>query len=349
MRRAAHCFTRKSSAKRPGAALLLVLGFVVLLSFLVVGIMKNAQREILSRAEDYARPELEIAARSALEAALAVVADFQAIDGAVHAPSQGWGDALALAGFEPVPGEDACRFDAKTLVSVRVRDESARFPLDRLSDEAFRTLMLAIGVPEGEIDALRDRLADWTDADDDARANGAEIDDYEAENAAAVPPNRALRDLRELRFVKGFSEIFFDEAGAPNALFRRLEKTVSPYASAGLPNVNTADAETLNALAYETDCDVAALLEYREGAGFDGRSGRVFRHASDLSRVGAESLAGKVSFAVRTLRVTVTASRGGASLTLEALVEISGAAARGNATPFRIVERTLDSPAPETP
>lgn len=349
MKRAAHFLPRKFSAKRSGAALLLVLGFVVLLSFLVVGIMKNAQREILSRAEEYARPELEIAARSALGATLAVIADFQTIDGAVYAPSQGWNDALALAGFEPVPEKGVYRFDEKTLVSVRFRDESARFPLAGLSDDAFRSLFLAIGVPEGEIDALRDCLADWIDADDDTRANGAEIDDYEAENAEVVPPNRAPRELRELRFIKHFSEIFFDESGAPNPLFHRLEKTVSAYASAGLPNVNTADAETLNALAYETDCDVAALLEYREGASFDGRTGRIFRKASDLARVGAESLAGKVSFAIRTLRITVTASRGEASLTLEALVEISGSAARGNAMPFRIVECTLNSPAPETP
>lgn len=328
---------------RAGAALLLVLGFVVLLSFLTIEILKNAQREILWQAEEHARPQSEIAARAALESVLAVIANFQTIDGAIYAPEQGWNDALSLAGFTYVPAENAWRFDEKTLVSVKFTDESGRFPINELSASEFADLLLAIDVPANEIDSLYDCLKDWTDADDNSRANGAEIDDYESENAAAIPPNRKLRDLRELRSIHRFKELFFDGNGNPNSLFRSLENVVSLRASSGKPNINTASAETLAVLCHETDVDEKTLLDYKSGEHSLEKTPRIFRNAEDLSRVGAESLANKVSFRIRTLRITITARRGNASFVLDTLAEISARRGRDNAVPFKITRQKANA------
>ena len=46
-------------------------------------------------------------------------------------------------------------------------------------------------------------LADWTDADDDARRHGAEVAWYAAQPAALRPPNAPLASLHHLRFVRG--------------------------------------------------------------------------------------------------------------------------------------------------
>lgn len=324
---------------RGGAALLLVLGFVVLLSFLTIGILKNAQREILWQAEGYARPQLEIAARSTLETALAVIANFQNIDNAIYAPQQGWGDALSLAGFEYIPEEKAWRFDEKTLVSVEFKDESGRYPLNTLLNSELASLLVAVGISTSDTDALCDCFFDWTDADDNTRANGAEIDEYESENAVVVPPNRQLNDLRELRYIRHFREMFFDEDGNPNGFFRRLEGAVSLHASSGKPNINTAPADTLSVLCYDTDANENSVLEYLNPENAINDSPRIFRNANDLSRVGAEALSNKVTFVVRTLRITVTARRGNASYVLNTLVEIAGTRGGSNSTPFTILEQ----------
>lgn len=330
--------SRRDVRSRTGAALLVVLGFVVLLSMLTVGILKNAQREILWQAEEYARPELEIAACTALDSALAVIANFQNIDGAVYAPQQGWNNALSLAGFEYVESENAWRFDDKTLISVSFFDESSRFPLNKLSESELENLFVAIGVSTSDSANLSACLADWIDSDDNARTNGAEIDDYESLDSEFVPPNRELNDLREIRYIKHFREIFFDKEERPNGLFRRLEEAVSLIASAGRPNINTASDAALDALCYETDVDASALTEFRQPANRLSDSGGIFRNANELSRAGAESLANKISFTVRTLRITAIARRGAASFVLEASVEIASSRGGGNSNPFKIVE-----------
>lgn len=326
-----------SVRRRTGAALLVVLGFVVLLSMLTIGILKNAQREILWQAEGHARPQLEIAACTALESALAVIANFQNIDGAVYAPQQGWDNALSLAGFEFVAAENAWSFDEKTLITVSFFDESSRFPLNKLSESELENLFIALGISTSDSENLSACLADWIDADDNARVNGAEIDDYESLGSECVPPNRELNDLRELRHVKYFRELFFDDNGYPNALFRRLEEAVSLVASAGKPNINTASDAALNVLCYETDADENALTEYREPR--NNFAAGIFRNANELSRTGAEALANKVSFSVRTLRITATARRGAASFVLETIAEVSASRGGSNSTPFKIIER----------
>lgn len=328
-----------ATRSRAGAALLVVLGFVVLLAMLTIGILKNAQREILWQAEGYARPQLEIAACTALESALAVIANFQNIDGAVYAPQQGWSDALALAGFEYVPAENAWRFDEKTLISVSFFDESSRFPINKLSESELTALFIALGISDSDAANLSACLADWIDADDNARTNGAEIDDYEGFDAEYIPPNRELSDLREIRHIKHFREVFFEEDDRPNALFRQLESAVSLIASSGKPNVNTASDAALNVLCYETDVNENALRDYRDPQDHFGAAGGIFRNANDLSRAGAESLANKVSFAVRTLRITATARRGTASFVLETCVEIASSRGGSNSTPFTLIER----------
>lgn len=334
-----HSLQRFATGPRSGAALLLVLGFVVLLSVLTIGILQNTQREILRQAEDYARPQLEIAANSATESALAVISNFQNIDGGIYAPQQGWEYALTLAGFEYIPAENAWRFDEKTLISVSFFDESSRFPLNKLSENELEDLFIALGISASDAANLSACLADWIDSDDNARTNGAEIDDYESLGNEYIPPNRELTELRELRYIKNFREIFFDDSGNPNSLFRRLEEAVSLFASAGKPNINTASDATLDILCYDTDANKNSLTDYRREENKLDAGGNVFRNANELSRVGAESLANKVGFSVRTLRITATARRGAASFILETKVEISTSRSSSNSIPFKLIER----------
>lgn len=336
---AAH-FRQHATAPARGIALLLVLGFVVLLSFISFGILKNMQRELLYQAEGYAKPQLEIAARAGLESTLAVLANFKSIDGALYSPQQGWAEPLALAGFEYVPAEDAWKFDKKTLFTVAFRDESGRFPLATMDAGTLSAFFVALGIATSETEKLADCLLDWTDADDNKRLNGAEIDDYDAAGTRAIPPNCALRDLSELREILNFREIFFDDSGTPNELFTLFEEAVSLNASKGKPNINTATPAALLALTADTDADAGTILEYLNSKSSADGAPHIFRNANDLSRAGAETLANKISFNVRTLRIVVTARRGEASFVLDTLVEISTAQSQNNSSPFKIIRQT---------
>ncbi|MCD8283755.1 MAG: general secretion pathway protein GspK [Opitutae bacterium] len=334
-------FSAQRHCCRAGAALLLVLGFVVLLSFLTAGILKNSRREMVWQASESSRPQLEIAARSALEATLAVIANFQSIDGAIYCPRQGWADALTLAGFEYVAKEDAWRFDDKTLIDVKFRDESGRYALNKLSSSDLATLLVALGVSTSDTDALCACFADWIDSDDNASVNGAEIDDYDSDDENdAIPPNRELRDFSEIRYIKNFPEIFLDDNGNPNELYRLLENAVSLVAESSRPNINTATPAALKALVYESGTDADAVTDYLEATNSISGTPNVFRNASDLSRASADGLANKVSFGVQTLRITTTARRGAASFTLDTLVSVSTTTAGSTSSPFKILEQT---------
>ncbi len=329
----------KIRRSRAGAALLLVLGFVVLLSFLTVGILQSARREMLWQAEENAKPQLEIAAHSALEVVLATIANFQSIDGAIYSPLQGWANALTLAGFEYVENDDCWKFDNKISVDVKFRDESGRFALNSISQSDFTTLFTALGISTSEIDALYDCFSDWIDSDDNARTNGAEIDDYEDENSVAIPPNRSLREFAEIRYIKKFSDIFFDDAGTPNSLYYALENAVSLVSETTLPNINTANSETLKLLVYETDADPETISEYLSKKNSSGTT-NIFRSSSDLSRASADSLSNKVSYGIQTLRIIITARRGAAKLTLDTLLSVSSTTSSSTSSPFKILEQT---------
>lgn len=295
----------------PGAALLLVLASLALLAFVVTEIIAAATVRLTWEAQRSQQHTLRREAFSALEATLGVLGAFAQIDGALFGPAQGWANPLEMARFEPGGG---------IKVTVELRDESGLYGLQALAENTVvaRRFFQDLGIDESQAQALADCLADWTDADDAVRANGAERDNYSNDIA---PPNRPVQTLDELRLVHGFAEAFFNTNGTGNPLWERFSKSVSLLGTTASPNINTAPEAVLEVLAGRHSFDAQAVLAARDGSSNINGTTLIFRNAGDLGRLNLPpALGGAVSFTCSQLRVIVRASKGDASVVVDSLL-----------------------------
>jgi general secretion pathway protein K len=87
--------------------------------------------------------------------------------------------------------------------SVSARPVGARVNINTADEATLTRLLQAAGWTAPRADSAAAALADWIDADDQPRPNGAERDSYLAQNREP-PSNAPLVDMRELRRVRGF-------------------------------------------------------------------------------------------------------------------------------------------------
>lgn len=129
-------------------------------------------------------------------------------------------------------------------ISGRIEDLQGRLNLNLLrradgridegAYQALRRLLVQLELPEG----LADTLADWLDADDAPRAQGAEADRYRALGLAIPPANRPLEHEGSLLRIPGYSA----------SVLERLIPHVVVLPGALALNLNTASAEVLAAV-----------------------------------------------------------------------------------------------------
>ena len=128
--------------------------------------------------------------------------------------------------------------------------------LNETTDDALRRLLLWQGAPPAQVDSLVDALMDWRDADDVARAHGAEREWYERQGRSP-PRNGAFAHVDELLRVRGFDE--WDAAVRPGRDSLHLLFTAEP----GRIVLERAPAAVLASLPGMTEETIARLLERR--------------------------------------------------------------------------------------
>jgi general secretion pathway protein K len=151
-------------------------------------------------------------------------------------------------------------------------DEQSRFNLNNLLDgrqideaalEDYRRLLVLLGLDP----LLAETLADWLDADEIARAGGAESAYYQTLPEPHVAANQSLERLDDLRRIKGYA--------AP--VIRQLAEYVTVLPGKREVNVNTASPRLLTALLPGLSLSEAQnLVTTRQGAWFT--SGADFRN-----------------------------------------------------------------------
>lgn len=296
--------SRLPAVMRRGVALILALGFIALMSLLVVGVLDTLRVRLVEGERRAQVARLRVDADSALAVVQARLAVFRMDDAGVY---------LNAADLEAIAADPLAGFEASSgaTVTVRLRDESGLFQLNTTDVAALREFFTDLGVDEEVAVALADSLADWIDPDDNARLAGAESEAY---GTPGLPANRAIRRFAELRNVKGFAEVFFNADGTPNELGRQLAECVTLLVSDGMkPNVNTAPESVLRVLAVRTGADAAAILSFRTPLNYpaDRRHQGVFESAAQLGLVGAPpALGARVSYAARRIRVTIRVRKG---------------------------------------
>lgn len=305
------------SRKKPaGSILIAVLGLVALLSALLISFMHEAMERVKFNGLLDDSTDLRERAYSTLEVALASIAQIAEIDDGLRSTSQGWGDPLTYAGFEPY---DDCT------VQVTCEDEAAKLPLATMDEQQIVALLEELDITYSDADKLALNLLDWMDADDNARLNGMDGDDYERADIPCKPTNAVPRSWDEFLKIDGFSDYFLDKDGHTTELFDEFRDAVSLYNS-GSVNVNDASELVWATLAglgsgFDED-DVIRTLE-----GTDDVRGTmddtILESSADIS---AEADIPLAQYSTQLLRLRVVASRGDAHFSIDALVKYNGAA-----------------------
>jgi general secretion pathway protein K len=139
------------------------------------------------------------------------------------------------------------------LVEVRVTDERGKLDINEAGEDTLINLLTANGVDGQDATLLAAAIKDWSDSDEIERANGAELEAYEAAGLAVGPANRAFVMTEELLQVLGMTW----------NLYTRIEPGVSVHSRAALPNPAYAPAEALLALPDMTNEEALNFVAQR--------------------------------------------------------------------------------------
>ncbi|WP_269539661.1 general secretion pathway protein GspK [Cerasicoccus fimbriatus] len=306
------------ATRRQGFLLLVVLVFLFMAAALVVSLSESMLRNIRSTATASARDDLRITAFSAMEIALATLAEIKELDGKLHSPSQGWGNPMSYA---PV------QWPANTTVTVTITDETGKIPLNPPNRERIQQLLDSLGVDFSQGEELIDAYMDWIDEDDLERLNGAEEDYYRNMTPPRKPPNQPITSHDAFRYIKGFDELFFTESGAPNALFKRFKDSTSFYHEHEV-NINTASDAILGMLEENAGLDRHALddlklgLDQKAGTEDDG-----WPASADDITINSDA---PVGYEAHVFRITVQVEQGDKQFQLAALIDDEGGSDSSN-------------------
>ncbi len=250
---------------RRGVAMVIVMWVVLVLSLLISGFAFTMHVE--TRLESFNRKQLkaEMIARSGIEAAkLILLRDLtSATEGGFDAPNQEWATNQTLYVDHPL---------GDGVLNVRVTDEEAKLPINKLTPAQWRRLLDLLAVDPADADVIADSAADWIDDNDLHLLNGAEDDYYQS----LVPPYRAknapMDRVVELLLVRGMTpEIFHGQPATEDD--EEIPGVVEfvTATSSGKININTASALALKAALGLDDLQAEAVLNRRDGG--DGEWG----------------------------------------------------------------------------
>jgi general secretion pathway protein K len=179
------------------------------------------------------RLDIQIAGNLANAAHVAALLDAglaRAVHDLLRAQETGSGSILA--------GPIEYRLGGGTVV-VTVRSESGRIQPSLASEGLMTALFEVAGVDPQQAQELAAAVADWGDADQEARPGGAEAADYRAAGANYVPPDGPFTTETELLQVRGMTV----------AILAAISPALSIYGGAAQPDPETAEPMVRAALA----------------------------------------------------------------------------------------------------
>jgi general secretion pathway protein K len=138
-------------------------------------------------------------------------------------------------------------------IEVQVTDERGKLNINLASEETLVNLFTANGVESAEAETLAAAVADWVDADEIERLNGAELSAYEAAGLTVGPANRSFVMIEEVLQVLGMS---YD-------LYLEIEPGITVYSDSGQPDAAYAPAESLVALSDMSEEEARNFVEDR--------------------------------------------------------------------------------------
>ena len=221
---------------RRGSSLLLVLWAIMLMSFAVIGLVKNLSRGL----DESIAEEKEFRARLLLDSARAVAAH----------PGIERGDPLlqryvsSATSYEVHLSTEGARLAVNTLATSRPQRAFAERLFEKWGMDARDSVNLV------------DSIADWIDADATQRTQGAEREVYTALDQPDKPFNKPFETLEDILMVRG--------ADVMDRLHPSWRDAFTLYGD-GTIDVHTASGEILEALLDVTGSEVSRFLRARNG------------------------------------------------------------------------------------
>ena len=299
-----------------GSVLVIVMVTLLFTAFAVVLFIEQASTDLLVEAREAAARRLRRDAYSTLESTLATLNDFIQADGALHSPAEGWGDPLGFSGWQPREGCTAV---------VTLEDESGKISLSHLDSATLTNLFKSWELKQADAERLTDALLGWTRRDYVPVTSRSP--DYEQGTLPYETPMRPLRSFSELAAIDYAREVFYDEQGRPNDLWRRFVATFSLFNSSQL-TLNAAPPDVLTALGFSDLSQQGRLKDFLTGGGSYVSQGPQWLSSTSQAAgiLGTAALPPGIGLQVRALRVNVTVREGRAEFHLSAVVAPSGGA-----------------------
>lgn len=227
-------------ARDEGIALIAALWLTVLLTVIASGFAFSMRGEAL-------------AARNALSAAQARAA----ADGAAERMVFELLRPRNLAGAWAPDGQLRQWQDGETTIAAVAVDETSKIDINSATEPFLKGLLQNIGGFDAEsAQRLVEAIADWKDADDLRRPNGAEAAEYRAAGSKYVPSNAPFESVGELRRVLGMTAVGF----------ARIADSLTVYSRQPGVNPATASREVLLAIPGVTPAAVDVYLTQRRDA-----------------------------------------------------------------------------------
>jgi len=230
---------RTPRPRRPGqrgSSLLLVLWAVMLMSFAVLGLVEHLSRGL----DESIEAEKDFRARLLLQSAR-TLSEHPAIER---------GDPLLRR-----------QVTSATSFEVRLTTEGTRLAINKLGEsraqrDFAQRLFEHWGLPSTEARTLADSIADWIDANDRPRRQGAERDHYAALGRHDFPFDRPFDNINDVLLVRGAEEMDRRHPAWRDAMTLYGDGTID------LP---LASSEILEALFDVTPSEVGRFLRTRLG------------------------------------------------------------------------------------
>ena len=300
--------------RRRGSVIIVVLVLITLASLLLARFMEDNSLELSMATREADRRRLRADAQSELELALAVIAEIRSIDlNKVHAPSQGFDDPHAYAGFPPRDGLQV-QFDYE--------DESAKLPLSVLTKNDLIQLLYSLGMEQRDAERVSDAIVAWQSKSYESLEEEATDAAYQRATLSFRPARRPIRSFEEFRSIGVAKELFFDERGRATPIFQAFKACVSLY-TFPQANINTASDAVL--LSQGLDENQLALIRERQaeiGRRIVGTP-PYFRVTDEVRRlIGGGANLAKFDDEIILMWVRVTVKEGLAKCRVSALVAI---------------------------
>ena len=239
-----------------GVALVVVMWVAILLTVIASSFIYEARTDALVVRNTIAMARAEAAADAAVHRA---VFELYRADNAPDAWRRD--GAVRDWSYESIP------------IKVEIRDESGKIDINTAVDPLLRGFLASMGVGAEEVSKLIDAVADWRDADNLKRVDGAEEPEYRAAGLSYRPANAPFQAIEELQLVLGMRP----------EIYRKLAPFITVYSRQPGINATLAPREVLMAVPGVNAQIVDAYIARREQARAAGQPLPAFAEASGFS------------------------------------------------------------------